>query len=523
MPTSSASPAALDGPCEVALEPGELYARHAATVGRWARRLGGPGIDAEDVVQEVFVLVHLKLRQFRGEAGVETWLFRITLNEVNRQRRRRRPGLLARLGLGKEAEQVAAPEALPGEELERRQDVERLYRALDQLPEKQRTALILFELEELAGKQIAELMGIEPANLWVVLHRGRARLAKEARGGWEMTTTATLPGALERSAGEAGRLWKQARSLNGPSPSALAAIRVRVEQRVEDARLGPWARLRWSRRSLVLAVFGGTVVLASTGAGIHLARRPAASQPVAPAAMVVPANPVVLAQPAPKESEKTIEADQGVLFPVLEIESAPRPKKVAAVRPSPAVEALPPAPKAAPASPAEEAEPEPPPNADTTLGQETALLAKAMAAQSRKDSASALALLNEYRDRFGERGALQREAARARLEVLVSVGRADEALAVLEALANGSADTVELRVLKAELLAKSGRCNEAVAAADEVLEEARLLARERALFTRASCRCSLGDRDGCVAELEGYLAEFPAGRFSSKARAALGK
>jgi len=179
MPASSASPELLDGPSEIALEPGELYARHAATVGRWAQRLGGPDIDAEDVVQEVFVLVHLKLGQFRGEAGVETWLFRITLNEVNRQRRRRRPNLLSRLGIGKEAEQVTAADALPGEELERRQDIARLYRALDRLPEKQRTALILFELEELAGKQIAELMGIGLANLWVVLHRARARLAHE--------------------------------------------------------------------------------------------------------------------------------------------------------------------------------------------------------------------------------------------------------------------------------------------------------------------------------------------------------
>ena len=179
VPTSSASPVALEQPREAgALEPGALYARHAATVGRWAKRLGGPAVDAEEVVQEVFVRVHLKLRQFRGEAGIETWLFRITLNEVNLQRRRRRPGLLAWLGIGSEAEQVAAEAALPGEELERQQDVARLYRALDRLSEKQRTAIILFELEEMPGRQIAEMLRIEVGTLWVVLHRARAKLAQ---------------------------------------------------------------------------------------------------------------------------------------------------------------------------------------------------------------------------------------------------------------------------------------------------------------------------------------------------------
>src|SRR5262249_44087441 len=51
----------------------DLYRAHAQTVARWASRLGGPAIDVEDVVQEVFLVVQRRLREFRGEAEITTW------------------------------------------------------------------------------------------------------------------------------------------------------------------------------------------------------------------------------------------------------------------------------------------------------------------------------------------------------------------------------------------------------------------------------------------------------------------
>jgi RNA polymerase sigma-70 factor, ECF subfamily len=69
--------------------------------------------------------------------------------------------------------------------MERRERVERLYRALDRLPDIYRTALILFEIEGVRGNELAELVGIDVETLWVRLHRGRAKLlalmSKEGR------------------------------------------------------------------------------------------------------------------------------------------------------------------------------------------------------------------------------------------------------------------------------------------------------------------------------------------------------
>ena len=94
MPRHQPSPADAAG--LLTLE--EVYRLHARAVARWAERLGGPRVDHEEIVQEVFLIVDCRLAEFRGEAKLTTWLFRITTRVVaNHRRRVRRRGLWARL------------------------------------------------------------------------------------------------------------------------------------------------------------------------------------------------------------------------------------------------------------------------------------------------------------------------------------------------------------------------------------------------------------------------------------------
>src|SRR6476646_10980766 len=71
---------------------GWLYRMYAAKVGRWAARLGGPFIEVEDVVQEVFLVAKRRLVSFRTDGGgsVTTWLFRATDRIVKATRRKQR-------------------------------------------------------------------------------------------------------------------------------------------------------------------------------------------------------------------------------------------------------------------------------------------------------------------------------------------------------------------------------------------------------------------------------------------------
>ncbi len=155
-----------------------VYRDHVSDVARWAARLGGPYIEVDDVVQEVFVAVHRQLPRFRGEASLRTWIYRITANQVGERRRKER--WRRRFGLGGSASDVgghlASPLLTPVEMMERREASTTVYRALDQLSEADRTLLILFELEQLSGQEIADLLGVRIDALWVRLHRARARL-----------------------------------------------------------------------------------------------------------------------------------------------------------------------------------------------------------------------------------------------------------------------------------------------------------------------------------------------------------
>jgi RNA polymerase sigma-70 factor (ECF subfamily) len=152
-----------------------LYRTYAAKVGRWAARLGGPTIEVEDVVQEVFLVAKRRLLSFRGDGGsVTTWLFRTTERIVKAERRKQRLRRLFGIAPADAADAIDVAGPIPGDELERRQEIAHVYRVLDCLPERQRKVLILFELEGLSTQEIAALIGARVGTVRVWLYRARA-------------------------------------------------------------------------------------------------------------------------------------------------------------------------------------------------------------------------------------------------------------------------------------------------------------------------------------------------------------
>lgn len=179
-PAAAEPPGARTGPRADVLD--QLYDAYAPQVLRWARRLAGPSADIEDVVHDVFVVALQRAFAFQGEATVKTWLFRITHHVVRgRKRRSFLRGLLFRRREQEMVDTLPVP-ATPLQELERREDHERLYRALDRLPDRYRTAIILYDIEGLASDDVAELLGITVGALWVRVHRGRAKLGELLAG-----------------------------------------------------------------------------------------------------------------------------------------------------------------------------------------------------------------------------------------------------------------------------------------------------------------------------------------------------
>ena len=158
----------------VAIDLDRVYREHAPSVSRWALRLGGQK-DVSDTVQEVFEIAQRRLSSFRGDSKLTTWLYSITVRVV--QARRRKARLRALLFLQARAEFELDPGSgeSPADELQRQHATHIVYAVLDRLSERDRTLLILFELERLATAEIAEILVISENSVSVGLHRARGR------------------------------------------------------------------------------------------------------------------------------------------------------------------------------------------------------------------------------------------------------------------------------------------------------------------------------------------------------------
>jgi len=146
---------------------------------------------------------------------------------------------------------------------------------------------------------------------------------------------------------------------------------------------------------------------------------------------------------------------------------------------------------------------------------------------AQRDPVAALGTLRAYRFQHPN-GLFRNEAAVAEIRAELSLGRETEALSLLDAMHAhsfaGIPQASELTLLRAELLGRADRCDEALPALAPYLEEGSPAGdRERALYARAACRAQVGDADGSRTDLRAYLGEFPQGRFAAKVRAQLGR
>jgi RNA polymerase sigma-70 factor (ECF subfamily) len=148
----------------------ELVRRHGARLHHYAARMLNEATEAEDVVQEAFLRLWQRASSYSPDARVTTWLHRIVHNlAVDRLRSR---GRWQALDDDSDAP-VSAPQ---GRQLEAARQAEALERALNQLPERQRAALLLVHLNELSGKEAARVLGVTDTALESLLSRARRGL-----------------------------------------------------------------------------------------------------------------------------------------------------------------------------------------------------------------------------------------------------------------------------------------------------------------------------------------------------------
>jgi len=154
-----------------------IFAAHRGFVWRMLSHLGVSDADREDVLQEVFVVVHRKIGGYREQDKLRAWLYAILVRVVRDHRRKVRRR--------RETVTDAPPERVepPGQErgLQERQALEQAHRWLAVLPEQQRLVFVLYEVEQMSMNEIALALACPVQTAYSRLHRARELVVAQAR------------------------------------------------------------------------------------------------------------------------------------------------------------------------------------------------------------------------------------------------------------------------------------------------------------------------------------------------------
>jgi len=142
--------------------------------------------DADDLTQDVFIRTYQSLSRFKGDSAFSTWLYRIAVNaSLNKIRKSPLNIIFQRFenitgGKNeKERYHLLSNEEDPENILIRKEHFEWVQRALDTLPENQRTAIVLSKYDDFSQKEIAEIMDITEGAVEALLQRAKKNLREK--------------------------------------------------------------------------------------------------------------------------------------------------------------------------------------------------------------------------------------------------------------------------------------------------------------------------------------------------------
>jgi len=139
--------------------------------------------EAEDISQEVFIEIYESIKKFRGDAKLSTWIYRIAttkaLEAYRKKKAAKRFAFFTSL-FGEDNEAMHHPPTFehPGIILENKEKGKILFKAIDQLPEKQKVAFTLCNIEGLSYQEITEIMQVSLSSVESLIFRAKAGLQK---------------------------------------------------------------------------------------------------------------------------------------------------------------------------------------------------------------------------------------------------------------------------------------------------------------------------------------------------------
>lgn len=160
----------------------QLIERHQRVVINVIHRAIGDAWEAEDLAQRVFIQVYRSAGRYQPTAKFTTWLFTITHNTIRNEYRRRSRHAAESIDALPEGVELPATGNNPASEASERELQQRIRAAVQELPDAQRTAVILCRYEGQSYEEIAAVLGCSVSAVKSLLHRARETLKERLRG-----------------------------------------------------------------------------------------------------------------------------------------------------------------------------------------------------------------------------------------------------------------------------------------------------------------------------------------------------
>ena len=139
--------------------------------------------DAEDISQDVFVAVFQSINDFRGDAKISTWIYRITvtkcLDEIKKRNRKKRLATIGKvLNIDVIANWISGGE-MPDSNIQETERWNQIYNVLNKLPENQRVAFTLSKIDGFSNREISEIMDTSTIAVESLIYRAKKKVADE--------------------------------------------------------------------------------------------------------------------------------------------------------------------------------------------------------------------------------------------------------------------------------------------------------------------------------------------------------
>lgn len=163
----------------------EIYHLHKRKVFNLALQYVQNTEDAEEITQDVFVSIHQSISGFKEQSLLSTWIYRITINKsldfIKAKNRKKRFGFFTSLFFEDSGDVKHDKPTFnhPGVQLENKEALENIFKHINDLPDNQKTALILSKIEQKSQAETAEIMNMSVKAVESLVQRAKVNLSKK--------------------------------------------------------------------------------------------------------------------------------------------------------------------------------------------------------------------------------------------------------------------------------------------------------------------------------------------------------